>query len=504
MSGTGTGEVDFTPPPTRARRRRRLRNGLVLALTVLAVGYLTTTAVTRMLDACGSAGSGVSEVDGECVGTTDGTYVFHPDLAEVQGKIAAENEWVLAQNRPYVSLALLSPLTWNERSALTGGKILRLLQGSYTGQRRANRSSLAGDPQPLVRLLLANAGSGLRRWSPVVEALAERVGGADHLVAVTGLGVSVEQTREAATRLSELGLPMVGALITANGLDHEHIPGLIRTNAANSDYVEALRLFLENRPHLAEGLLVYDANLPDLYTRTLKESMEDVFGKSGARLKHLPQTFRGASQPSEATPAMFDGITKNICAVHPQLVFYAGRELDLASFVEALRHRVCRAEHLTILTGETGFGPAATSAPALRAANLTGVYAHSTDPERWRRGAPEAPHYPDFHAAFTEHFSAAGLDNGYAVMHHDAVVTAARAVRLAAEQARTKDGLPTPGDVLSQLLNLNNAYQVPAASGRLSFSARTKGNPGGKPVPVLQLPDPVAGPPTTPYETPTG
>ncbi|MGO1052356.1 hypothetical protein [Crossiella sp. CA198] len=76
--------------------------------------------------------------------------------------------------------------------------------------------------------------------------------------------------------------------------------------------------------------------------------------------------------------------------------------------------------------------------------------------------------------------------------------------RLAAEQSGAARGRPSPADVLSQLLNLNNAYQVPAASGLISFSAKTQGNPGGKPVPVLQVPPPPAGPPTTPYFTPSG
>ncbi|MCO1576265.1 hypothetical protein M8C13_10925 [Crossiella sp. SN42] len=494
----------FTPPPTRARRRRRLVRLLVLTAVVVLLAGVGTWAAGRLLDACGGPSSGVSDVDGECVGITDGSYEFHPDLAEVQRKILAENEWVLAQNKPYVSVALLSPLTWNGSSALDGAKILRLVQGTFVGQQRVNRSSLAGDPQPLVRLLLANAGSGLRHWEPVVAELANRMSGADRLVAVAGLGMSVAQTETAAKRLSALKLPMIGALITADGLDHEHITGLIRANATNTDYVAALARHLATRPDLREGLLVYDANQPDLYTRTLKQALEREFGNRGGYLRYPPQSFVGASIPGEATPNMFDGITKNICTVHPQLVFYAGRESDLVSFVEALSHRVCRAEPLTVLTGATGFGLVKVLISKLVAANVTAVYASSVDAERWREGAPEAPNYRDFHAAFTEHFSQASLDDGYAVMHHDAMVTAARAIRLAAEQSRAADRLPTPADVLSQLLNLNNAYQVPAASGQLSFSAKTKGNPGGKPVPVLQVPPPSAGPPTTPYFTPSG
>lgn len=494
----------FKPPMNIPRRRHRLQRLVILGvvLTVLAGGLVWGT--TALLNACGGPGSGVSDVDGECIGVTDGSYEFHPDLAEVQRKIVAENEWVLAQNKPYVSVALLSPLTWNERSALNGAKILRLLQGTFAGLQRVNRRSLAGDPQPLVRLLLANAGSGLTHWEPVVTELAERVDGEDRLVAVTGLGMSVAATEAAAKRLSQLRIPMIGALITADGLDHEHIDGLIRTNATNTDYVAALSRYLQGRPELRDGLLVYDANQPDLYTRTLKEAMEREFSERGGYLRYPPQSFVGASIPGEATPNMFDGITKNICTVRPQLVFYAGREGDLVSFIEALSHRVCRAEPLTVLTGATGFGLVKEITGKLVAANVTAVYASSVDDDRWRAGAPDAPHYQDFHTAFTEHFKSAFLDDGYAVMHHDAVVTAARAIRLAAEQSKNADRLPTPGDVRSQLLNLNNAYQVPAASGQISFSAKTKGNPGGKPVPVLQVPPPAAGPATTPYFTPAG
>jgi hypothetical protein len=63
----------------------------------------------------------------------------------------------------------------------------------------------------------------------------------------------------------------------------------------------------------------------------------------------------------------------------------------------------------------------------------------------------------------------------------------------------------TPANVGSQLLNLNNQYTVPGASGTLTFSSRRGGNPGNKPVPVVGIPAlPDNTPRSHPYTTPTG
>lgn len=144
---TSTMEQIFEPPETTAgrNRRRRKRIGVVTAIAVLAASTIWVTA--GVFRTCGWPGSGLYRVGGECVGVTDGSYVFDPAFAEVQKKIADENAWVRAQPS-YVTVALLNPLTATATSVLTTEEILNQLEGAYTAQHRVNRTTAIGDTHP--------------------------------------------------------------------------------------------------------------------------------------------------------------------------------------------------------------------------------------------------------------------------------------------------------------------------------------------------------------------
>ena len=92
------------------------------------------------------------------------------------------------------------------------------------------------------------------------------------------------------------------------------------------------------------------------------------------------------------------------------------------------------------------------------------------------------------------------LDDGYAIMHHDALATAVTAIRLASSPTDGGQSV-TAADVGSQLLNLNSAYKVRGGSGTLIFSSRREGNAGNKPVPIVSVP--AEQPDPTPYVTPS-
>jgi hypothetical protein len=132
--------------------------------------------------------------------------------------------------------------------------------GAYVAQRRANHEpGVAGDPRPLIQIALANEGSNQRQWEPVVEQLAAHIDDDNPLAAVFGMGVSIDETEAAARRLAEHDVPMVGAIITADGLSKNGvrgkpgIPGLARVSPTNADYVAALKEYLARRVLLSGG-----------------------------------------------------------------------------------------------------------------------------------------------------------------------------------------------------------------------------------------------------------
>lgn len=491
-----TMEQTFEPPPTKTgrNRRRRRRIGFVTAIVILAASMVWIT--VGVFRTCGWPGSGIYRVGGECVGVTDGSYVFDPAFAEVQKKIAAENAWVRTQPS-YVTVALLNPLTATTMSVLSRDEILNQLEGAYTAQRRVNRTTAVGDTRPPIHLVLANEGSNADHWQPVVNQLVRMVHQDNPLVAVVGLGLSTVQTKQGAEELSRHDIPMVGALITADGFDYNHIPGLIRVSPSSGDYADSLRSYLNSRNDLSSAILVFDSNSDsdsDFFTKMLrdafKEKMRDLF-------KFPDQSFAGGGFPTDASPGLFATITPNICAANPDVILYAGRRGDLGGFLEALETRVCREETpMIVMTG--GVNPAAFNGleQRLRAANLTVLFAARVDARGWSQNVPGTPErYQDFLQAFTE----AGLDPAHleddrAILTHDALLTAAKAVRLAAQGA-SPSGAPTASDVLAQLLNLNSLNNVPGAGGTLSFSFREQGagNPQGKPVLVFQFPSSTPG-----------
>ncbi|MGH3885839.1 MAG: hypothetical protein ACRDSZ_04585 [Pseudonocardiaceae bacterium] len=484
----------FVPPATAKSRLRRKRKwiGLVIAVLVLAAGL--GWGGYQVFHACGWLGSGVYRVDGECVGVTDGSYLFDPAFEQVQKKIADENAWVRAQP-VYVTVALLNPLTATPTSALSTEEILEQLEGAYTAQYQANHTSAVGDSGPPVQLVLANEGSTEDQWQPVVDQLVEMAGQEDNpLVAVVGLGLSIAQTKQGAQELSRHGIPMVGAIIAADGFDHNQIPGLIRVSPTSQDYARSLRGHLDSRDDLRSAILVSDSNSDsnsDLFTRTLR----DAFRENMADLIKFPdQIFTGGGFPTNASPGVFATITPNICAAAAQgleVILYAGRRGDLDGFLEALENRVCQNTPLTVMTAGIKYDVYSGREQQLRAKNLTVVFSARTDARGWGANVPGTPGgYPAFLQAFTEAgFNLGHLEDDRAILTHDAVLTAAKAVRLAAPGA-SPPGAPTARDVVGQLLNLNSLNSVPAAGGTLSFSFRGPGtgNPQNKPILVFEFP----------------
>lgn len=484
----------FVPPETARSRIRRKRKwiGLITAAIILAAGLLW--AGYKVFHTCGWLGSGVYRVDGECVGVTDGSYLFDPAFEQVQKKIADENTWVRMQ-RSYVTVALLNPLTPTPTSVLSTQEILEQLEGAYTAQYQANHTPMVGDSGPPIQLVLANEGSTEDQWQPVVEQLVEMASQKDNpLVAVTGLGVSIAQTMQGAQELSRHDIPMVGAIIAADGFDHNHIPGFIRVSPTTQDYAKSLRDYLDSHDDLRSAILVSDSNSDsnsDIFTRTLR----DAFRRNMADLIEFPdQTFTGGGFPTNASPGVFATITPNICAAAAQglkVILYAGRRGDLDGFLAALENRVCQNTPLTIMTAVTKYGDLSKREQQLRAKNLAVVFSGRTDSRGWGSNVPGTPAgYPGFLQAFTEAgFDPTHLEDDRAILTHDAVLTAAKAVRLAAPGA-SPPGAPTARDVVGQLLNLNSLNSVPAAGGTLSFSLQGQGagSPQGRPLLVFEFP----------------
>ena len=126
---------------TIAAARRRARQRLIRRLMIVgAVAVVTAVAAWQIVVAItspDSCGTGMVVQGTECVGVTDGSHVFDPSLATVEGKITAENRTVQSAG-DFVSVALLTPLTTDPGSDVTLARIRAELESAYTAQQYLN------------------------------------------------------------------------------------------------------------------------------------------------------------------------------------------------------------------------------------------------------------------------------------------------------------------------------------------------------------------------------
>ncbi|MQS08602.1 hypothetical protein [Streptomyces alkaliphilus] len=514
---------EFANPP------RRFRTPLLLTAGLAAAGLVATLLVwlPGRLD-CGGPGSGLVREDGECVGVTDGSHPFLPRNAEdlerdyraVQELIRKENDRVAGNAKKSenekidaVKIALLLTLTPDHRSPLSPERILHSMEGAHTAQKRANEGRI-GDEVPQIQLLLANAGSRHTRWSTPVEALKRMTDDPIPLVAVVGPGISTEDTREAARELAEEGIPVIASTASADNLfyDEETAEGpvlpLARVTGSNTEFVKALHRYTTDRDDLRTAVLVHDRNATDLHVTSLTAAFSTVFEAELG--KNPAQPFQGTTIGDRAVPALFDSVTRNVCGTEADMVLFSGRLHDLTTFITKLGERTCRARSpLSVLFVDTGpMSQSEEMTDLLGIGDLTLVQAAAVDP-RGPTGEETGGETPEGFAGFLEgHTKAlapekqdAALDtirDGYAVIHHDAVMTAVRAARMAYAEAPTEE-LQAEG-VANALFLLNSGNTVSGAGGTLSFTEELRGEPGGRPLPVIETPSGPGHPAT--YLTP--
>ncbi|MBT0768306.1 amino acid ABC transporter substrate-binding protein [Kineosporia sp. J2-2] len=461
-------------------RRRRVVVLLLVAALVLALGGWGIATVVR---ACGGLGSGVTSVGGECVGVSD-SFVFDEDeYAGVMSRITAENASIGQGSA--VTVAVLGSFTTDDTSAVSKAEMRRQLAGAYVAQRRHNTSGTG----VRMKLVVANWGSHEQEWSRVVDGLVERVDDEDPLVAVTGMGVSVTQTRDAARRLSQAGIPMVGTITTADELTA--VDGYFRVSPPNREYVSSLRSYVQRTKGLKRAVLMADQGPAsnDLFTANLAEDMRTAFARE-IGLTPIIQ-FTGTQDPQGVQPNSFAVKAVEACRDDNDLLLYAGRSNDLAQLLNILVER-CGHRKLTVMTGGSDdLGRFRDLSADLAAANITLVYASGADAVGWLAGQDTPAAFGDFH----KYFADAGLgddtelDDGAVMSAHDSVRVVSTALELALEEGVTP-GENTRHDVMQAMSSLNGDFEVQGATGDFSFQVRppATGDPVGKPVPVVSIP----------------
>jgi hypothetical protein len=425
-----------------------------------------------------------------CVGLDrDSTPLRDADpLADLEHTIAENNRTI---SGPFATIVVLEDMTPDPRSDSAALHDQRhVIEGAITAVSRANNPKAAG-AIPKIRLLIANYGLGAGAWHQAVDAI-KQARSSEHIVAVTGIGQSLETTRAAVASLSDAGIAVVGSDVTADNMNVAPGPGakrstdFVRVVPTNTEEVRAAATYIKQHGY-HKVLLVKDVNEEDSYAQTLA----NAFATNGDVKVDDTEPYRSPDgQLNHATreqlmAKLFADMHSDICAIRPDLIYFAGRGIDLGYFLTALSSSgACGLGPLDVMTGDDANNLVgtriSTSGGDLSFNVLYTAFAYT---DEWNGFPPTADYvknYQDFIAAFTqEHFKDANLDDGQAMVDHDAVQVAVFATQ--------KDPLATtePDTVANFLVGIRCHNYVPGASGPIAFGS--DGNPIDKAIPILQL-----------------
>jgi ABC-type branched-subunit amino acid transport system substrate-binding protein len=239
-------------------------------------------------------------------------------------------------------------------------------------------------------------------------------------------------------------------------------------------------------------LLVQDTNQGDSYAQTLGAAFSTTFA-SQYRLNvpytepyQSPDTSVTGSSRKDYMTNQFAHMHGDICADRPDLIYFAGRGVDLGSFLTALSQGgACGLGPIDVMTGDDAASVGGTPLPHFANMQVRVFFTALATAGQWKNFPPNTDtvqNYNQFAQAFSNpdnDFNPNDLVEEDAIMSHDAVLAAVTAARI--------DPLSVidPSTVAAYFLRLRCTQFVPGASGDIAFDSA--GNPVDKAVPMLQL-----------------
>jgi ABC-type branched-subunit amino acid transport system substrate-binding protein len=454
-------ENDEDRPPIAAIRIKGTQRKRALALSAAALLVAGGAAAWSLWPSPKPAAAAPCAA---CV--TDGAPPFAAGSAamrQVQSAIATENAKVRRAG-PYVTIALLSPLTTGPLSDVPLPRMIDQLRAAYLAQTTINASGSPG-----VQLLLANEGTGTELSAgKAVQQLETLEGAPDHLVAVAGLGLSIDATVTAAQTMARNGMPMFGAVTSANEFNDSlfadlHLAGasaLIQVVPDVSAQVSRLAAVI-GRPR--EAFVVYDQQATDLYTGDLQTDFTRVFSASVDGRATSPYT------PGSEDGIEFKAIAEDVCAgpTTPD-VLYAGRASVLAELVKQLKDEIiCSGKKITVVTAgdADGLDPGVTTSTG-GLGQVSVIYSDIVNVGRLT--ATFRSSYAVSPALAAMDPKAASLTDPWTIATYDSMMAAWTAIETA--DVGLKSGLPNADDVAQLAEHLGGENAVAGATGPLSFT----------------------------------
>lgn len=354
----------IVPPAAPLFVRPRVLRAAALILAVGLVVAATAFVLPRYLEHClappWDTDIGLEFRGGECVGfSADDSYLFgdDPALREMQQEVFHQNnqaEDALVHNpgRPMVTLVYLAAFTYPDDNWKYPEAQVDSLAGIAAQQRYLNNFPNASTP--LLRIVLANGGSGMRQASWVVRTmLPDLIHDPDRPVSgVVGLDRSTADTSQAITELGAMGVPTFGMTISDDSFA-EASPLYFQAVPSNKDQAQLVADYVmgahwhrpgDNKLVGYGGVEFYQQSDPrDLFVQSIVRDVRRVL-RDRKRGDWVPE-HRGVQKWEDQGQINHLGVP---CVdAHddaPKLVFYAGRNEDFGVFIDHVT-QTCAEQH---------------------------------------------------------------------------------------------------------------------------------------------------------------
>lgn len=498
------------------------RNWMILAVVLVIVVGLGVW----KWDPWNQCGSGLVMPSGEsaCVGLdlTGAGFRGDDQVASLDKKIIKADKKIVGK---YATIVYLDDMVPDKNNDIIGRDVLiHRIEGVIAAQQAVNDGKndiTRGSSTLKIKVLLANYGSSAKHEGTAVQQIQNNVP-SHHIVAVTGIGQSLLNTKKAINKLAKDKIVTVGSVTSGDKMDvprqGDSSPYFFRVISSNRDEAKAAVTYIEqNKQKIKRVVLVKDTDPTDYYTDDLGKDfgseLTDKYPKIDLRtVSYNPQNKSAGESREDYLRDQFGQAQYPSCGSGnvPGLIYFAGRGTDLNEFLQSLAGGGSCSGNVIVFSGDDINQAIGRPLPPTNNLGIQVFYTavatggNESSEDEWNRvsgDSKDADNYNTFKRYF--HFPSKDLDDGHAIMEYDALLTAATAAR------DDRDAITSPASVVNAFANFTCRTPVPGASGRIAFyntqgnfannsgSPITPGDPIDKAIPIMRLnPDGQATPVT--------
>jgi hypothetical protein len=352
-----------------------------------------------------------------------------------------------------------------------------LTPGNDQGERAA-REELRGlavaqtetlaDQHP-IRILLANAGGGMRYAETVAAKVVDEARHDNRIIGVVGLGMSTEATGNAIRRLGNGGLASVGSVTTADQL------ALVsnvyyQVGPSNRREAQAAAAYAAGKGYRSVGIY-YSGDKTDIYSGSLAEDMRTEF----TARKILIRQFIPYGNPPSGSQVDVGLLGGQACGANKsanELVVYAGRAERFNAFLNGMKLS-CQNAYPPILASDDVsrlvLGGQTRGYPGLKL-----EYMALASSSLWGTTCKAAAKQSGFYARYNDLFGGSGSTcdenrDGQALLSYDALGVLRRAV---ANAIQTGSNPPTAAAIPGGLGDIRGNGRVTGASGDIDYGGQ--------------------------------